>query len=45
MKRIIWIAENRRHKIMSVWFKGCGPFRDWKIETLSWTITKHYIEV
>lgn len=48
MKRIIWAAQNRRHKIISVWWPSLGglSFKTWKsIYSDVHYITKHYIEV
>jgi hypothetical protein len=49
MKRIIWIAQDKRHRIISVWYSNhAHSLRSWKRiarMTGAYHITKHYIEV
>jgi len=49
MKRIIWVAQDSKHRIISVWWKDRCSLDSWMImvkhnDKVKY-ITKHYIEV
>jgi hypothetical protein len=53
MKRIIWVAQNKKHRIIAIWYRGMQwdsnnlmSLKQWKYKySYSAYITKHYIEV